>query len=390
MSQGLVLLFAVTTGLVVANLYYSQPLLHLIAADFRSGAGATGVLVTVTQIGYAAGLLFAVPAGDLFVPRRYVPCLLLVSAAALLGAALAPSLPALMAAAAIAGFCSVAAQVLVPLAAAMSSNAQRARVIGTVFSGLLLGILLARTIAGLLAEAVGWRGLYGIAAALMLGLAVLLSRVLPAARISAAESYASVLRSTVALARDLRELRHRSLYGAAGFAAFSVFWTTAAFLLSGAPYHYGTITVGLFGLVGAAGALSASWAGRLLSRCSLRWLTGAALALTAASFALLWVGRDSLAVLVLGIIVLDIGVQGLHVLNQNTIYSLAPGARSRINGVYMTLYFVGGAVGSAAASLAWSTRGWAAVCVAGAALPVAVLCMWAWWSRSSANRTLPS
>jgi predicted MFS family arabinose efflux permease len=384
MSQALVLLFAITTGLVVANLYYSQPLLHLIAGEFRSSAGATGVLVTVTQIGYAAGLLFAVPAGDLFIPRRYVPCLLLLSAGALLGAALAPSLPVLMAASAVAGFCSVAAQVLVPLAAAMSSEAQRSRVIGTVFSGLLLGILLARTIAGLLAEAVGWRGLYGIAAALMLGLAVLLSRVLPAARISAADSYTHVLRSTVALARELRELRRRSLYGATGFAAFSVFWTTAAFLLTGAPYHYSTITVGLFGLVGAAGALSASWAGRLLGRFSLPSLTGIALGLIAASYALLWVGRDSLAALIVGIIVLDIGVQGLQVLNQNTIYALAPQARSRINGVYMTLYFVGGAVGSAAASLAWSARGWAAVCVLGAALPVAALCLWALWSRHAA------
>lgn len=390
MSQALTLLFAVTTGLVVANLYYSQPLLHLIAGQFHSGAGPTGVLVTVTQIGYAAGLLFAVPAGDLLRPRRYVPSLLLLSAMALLGAALAPSLPVLMAACLVAGFASVAAQVLVPLAATLATAAQRAKVIGTVFSGLLMGILLARTIAGLVADAVGWRGLYALAAALMLGLALLLSRVLPATRTSAARTYKQTLRSMVTLAAQLPELRHRALYGATGFAAFSVFWTTAAFLLAGPPYHYAAITIGLFGLVGAAGALSASAAGRLVSRVPLGPLTGSALGLIAASFALLWAGGHSLPLLITGIVVLDIGVQGLQVLNQNTIYALAPTARSTINGVYMTVYFLGGAAGSAAAAAAWSASGWTAVCILGAAIPIATLCLWVLWSRRRRADVPPS
>jgi predicted MFS family arabinose efflux permease len=272
--------------------------------------------------------------------------------------------------------------VLVPLAASLASNERRGQVLGTVMSGLLLGILLARTAAGLIAGAFGWRALYGIAAVMMLVLVGVLMRALPDDSARPAKSYGSLLRSVFSLVAGYRELRVRSLYGALGFAAFSVFWTTLAFLLTGPPYRYSTTVIGLFGLIGAAGALSASGAGRLADSGHKRSATGALAAAIAVSFGVLWLGRDSLGALIVGIVVLDIGVQGLHVLNQHTIYGLEPEARSRLNGAYMTSYFIGGASGSALASSLYSSHGWAAVCVLGAGIGVLALCVWTFLDRA--------
>jgi len=250
---------------------------------------------------------------------------------------------------------------------------QPGRVVGTVMTGLLMGVLLARTVAGLVAGYSSWRVMYVTAAVLALALAATLAKMLPAETAQARLSYGQLLRSTAGMWRSEPVLRRRCLLGALGFAAFSAFWTTAAFLLGGFPYHYSETVIGLFGLLGAAGAGCAALAGRVADRGHAPLATAAGATAIAASFALLYLGEKSLIALIAGVIVIDVGVQAVHVLNQHVIYALAPQARSRINANYMVAYFVGGAAGSAAGSTLYAAGGWAAVCAFGGAIGLAAL-----------------
>jgi predicted MFS family arabinose efflux permease len=386
-TRSMTLLLACATGAVVANLYYAQPLLHTIARQFGVREAAAGLVVTASQLGYAAGLILLAPVGDVVSRRGLVPIVLLASTAALSAMALAPGLPVLIGAAGAVGVTSVVVQILVPLAAELAPDAERGRVVGRVMSGLLVGILLSRTVAGLVAAGIGWRGLYGLAAGLSVVLAVVLRRALPADGPRPGLSYGALLRSIGTLARQEPRLVRHAAYGALGFAAFSTFWTTAAFLLSGPRYGYSDATIGLFGLVGAAGALTASAAGRLadVGRGRVASLAfGGAITL---SFLLLAAGSRSLAALIAGIIVLDVAVQGLHVLNISEVYRLAPQARSRANSLYMTIYFVGGATGSAASTALYETGGWSGVVAFGAATGVGIVVLWlATWRRRADRR----
>jgi predicted MFS family arabinose efflux permease len=369
-SRGLVLLFALACGVAVANLYYAQPVLSTVAHTFGASYGAAGLIVTFSQIGYAVGLALLVPLGDLVSRRRLVPAVLTVTSLALLASALAPSISLLATLALIVGAGSVVAQVLVPMAAGLADDVHRGQIVGSVMTGLLLGILLARTVSGVIADLAGWRVVYFTAAAMTITLAALLARRLPREGNRPHIAYRTLLHSTVELFLTQPRLRRRALYGALGFATFSIFWTTVAFLLSGAPYHYNDLTIGLFGLCGAAGALCANFAGRWVDRGLHHHTTLLFAALVALSFLLLWLGRTDLAMLIAGIVVLDAGVQGLQVTNQSIIYGLAPQAHSRINSAYMVCYFVGGALGSAAASAIYDSSHWAGICVLGAALGI--------------------
>ena len=266
MDKGLVILLAVATGTAVASNYYAQPLLPTIRRTFDAGAGAAGLIVTASQIGYAAGLLLLLPLGDLLERRRLVVVLSLVTALGLVGAGLVPNLDLLYVAAVIVGTTTVVGQILVAFAASLASDDERGKVVGTVMSGLFIGILLARTVAGFLGEALGWRGVYYVAGGLALVLAAVLRRALPSYREDVHLSYPAVLLSVVAIFREQPILRRRALYGALAFAAFSVLWTSLAFLLAGPPFHYRSGTIGLFGLVGVAGAVMATVAGRLADR----------------------------------------------------------------------------------------------------------------------------
>ncbi|HVD03556.1 MAG TPA: MFS transporter [Candidatus Dormibacteraeota bacterium] len=372
-SGAMVTLLAVACGLAVANLYYAQPLLHILATDFGSSPGVVATVVTATQVGYAAGLLLLVPLGDLLKRRRLAGVVLVLDGVALAGAALSRNLIVFEVCLLVVGCTSVVAQVLVPLAADLASEERRGRVVGTVMTGLLLGILLARTVSGLLAAWAGWRSVYWTAGVAVVVLAATLWLLLPADRPSVSMGYSALLRSTARMAMEEPVLRQRALLGGLAFAAFSAAWTTLAFLLSGPPYRYGPAVIGLFGLVGAAGALCASFAGRLADRGWERPASiGFALAV-AIAFALMLLGRSALAPLLAGIVVLDVGVQGLGITNQSLIYGLRGGARSRLNSVYMTTYFVGGAVGSAAAGLIYAGWGWLGVCAFGLALAAALM-----------------
>jgi len=384
-GRGMVLLFAVATGLSVANLYYAQPILGAIAGDFHTGSGTAGLVVTLSQAGYAAGLALLVPLGDLMIRRRLVPAVLAVTTVGLVLSAAAPSVMMLVGVALLVGLGSVAAQILVPMAASMAREGEQGRVVGTVMSGLLLGILLARTASGIVADVSSWRVVYIAAAVLAAALAVVLGRVLPDEIPQTSVSYGRLLTTTARLLVTERTLAFRSLLGALGFAAFSVFWTTMAFLLSGAPYHYSDLVIGLFGLVGAGGALCANFAGRWVDRGLTKITTVVFAVCTAGSFALLWAGRDNLILLIAGIIVLDVGVQGLQVTNQSVIYKLAE-ARSRVNAGYMVSYFIGGSLGSALGGAMYDAHQWAGVCVLGAAIAAVITVL----ALLSAARRVPT
>jgi predicted MFS family arabinose efflux permease len=367
LSSRLVVLLAVACGATVANLYYAQPLLDTIARALNVSPGTAGLLVTATQAGYVAGLVLIVPLGDRLQRRRLVSRLLVIDAVALAAATAAPSFGVLAAALAVVGVSSVAAQILVPFASSLAAEAERGRVVGRVMSGLLLGILLARTVAGLVAEVGGWRLIYGLAAGAMLILALVLRRTLP--EVEPPErglSYGELLRSVGALIREEPTLRLRMAFGFLSMASFSGLWTSIAFLLSGPEYGYSEGAIGLFSLAGLAGAAMASLAGRVADAG--HQLAGTRIAAVAvlAGWGLMALGETSLAALLAGIVILDLGVQATQILNQSVIFRLRPEARSRLNTAYMTCYFAGAVSGSAGASFAWERGGWGAVSAAGA------------------------
>ena len=374
LSPGLVRVMTVTCAVTVANLYYAQPLLHTIGSALHVSQTAASLLVTAGQLGYAAGLLLVVPTGDIARRRPLLTSLLAADTLALAASAIAPDLAILGALAVVVGVTSVVVQMLVPYAATLAPDEQRSRVIGTLMSGLLIGILLSRTFAGIIAQVAGWRAVYGAAAGAMALTTVALRVALPDHPRELSVSYREQMRGVLATARAEPVLRWRSLIGACVFAAFGCFWTTVTFLLSGPQYGFSQLDIGLFALVGAAGAATASFGGRLLdARRELRWAaTGAALLLMTVSFALIGLGGTnlggwSLALLVIGVLLMDASVQATHVVNQSVIYDLLPSARSRLTTIYMTTYFVGGAVGSAAGSQAYEQWGWAGASATAAA-----------------------
>jgi predicted MFS family arabinose efflux permease len=368
---------------VVANLYYSQPLLPTIAASLRVSETSASLLVTLTQLSYGVSLLFLVPAADITRRRTLFTVLLSIDTLAVAASAAAPDLAVLGGLALIMGVTSVVIQMLIPFAATLAAPAERTRAIGTVMSGLLTGVLLSRTLAGIVAQLAGWRGVYAIAAVAMAVTTVILYKLLPDLPPEIDASYGTQLGQTFALVRNQPILRWRSLMGACGFGAFSAFWTTVAFLLSRPPYDFNQLEIGLFALAGAAGALTAAFAGKQIdARRGLRWTaTGIVQAALLASFALIALGGThlhwlGLAILVLGTLTMDAAVQLSNLLGQSVIYELVPQARSRITAIYMTTMFVGGSLGSWAAAQAYDRWGWAGACAAAAAFPAVGLLGW--------------
>jgi predicted MFS family arabinose efflux permease len=376
MDRRLVVLFAVACGASVANLYYAQPLLERIGADLNVSPGAAGLLVTASQIGYALGLVTVVPLGDLIARHRLVTPLMAACTLALLGAAAAPNLPVLLLAVLGVGLTAVVAQVLVPLAGALAVESERGRVVGVVMSGLLIGILAARTFSGLLAAAAGWRTVYVVAAALCALLGVVLHRALPRLPVADPDlTYRRLVTSLWPLLRDEPVVRRRMAYGALGMAGFTVVWTSLAFLMA-EDYGRGEAATGLLGLAGLVGAGAAQGAGRLADRGWAHRSTGAFLLCILAAWGLLWLGGDSMVALIAGLVVVDLGMQGQHITNQSILYALRPEARSRLTTLYMTGNFVMGAVASATAGVAWSHGGWDAVCLLGASLAAVGCLLW--------------
>lgn len=365
---------AIGSGLSVANLYYSQPLLERIADDFSVSASRMGIVSTLTQVGYGLGMLALAPLGDLLERRKLIVALLGATALTLAAVAASPSFAWLAAASFALGAATVTPQIIIPFAAAIAEPHERGKVVGTVMSGLLIGILLARTASGFLGSHLGWRAVFWLAAALMVGLMGVMAKAMPRSTPTlAGVSYGSLMRSLGGLVRDLPALRSSALFGGLAFASFSVFWTVLAFHLAGPPFGYGSDVVGLFGLVGAAGALAAPLVGSFADRRGSRWSIGLGLLLMLSAYVVLGVFGGSLTGLVVGVLLLDVGTQSNHISNQTRIYGLLPEARSRLNTVYMVSFFFGGALGSAAGAAAWPRYGWPGACAVGAGFVVAAL-----------------
>ncbi|MCK7259734.1 MFS transporter [Enterobacter asburiae] len=377
LSLALILLMSVATGLAVASNYYAQPLLDTIARAFNLSASSAGFIVTAAQLGYAAGLLFLVPLGDMFERRMLIVSMTLLAAGGMLITASSQSLTMMIVGTALTGLFSVVAQILVPLAATLASPEKRGKVVGTIMSGLLLGILLARTVAGLLASLGGWRTVYWVASVLMVVMALALWRGLPKVKQENHLNYPQLLASVFSLFTQDKLLRTRALLGCFTFANFSILWTSMAFLLAAPPFNYSEGVIGLFGLAGAAGALGARPAGGLADKGKSHLTTSAGLILLLLSWAAIWYGHISVLALIVGILVLDLTVQGVHITNQTVIYRVKPEARNRLTAGYMTSYFIGGAAGSLISASAWQHAGWSGVCAIGAI--VATINLLVWW-----------
>jgi predicted MFS family arabinose efflux permease len=371
-------LLAASCGLLAANIYYAQPLIGLIAPAIGLDAKAASLIVTFTQCGYCAGLALLAPLGDLVENRRLVVATLCCASVALLLAASAPNSALFLLACLLIGLCSVAAQMLVPIAAHLAPDASRGRMVGNVMSGLLAGIMLARPVSSLIANAFGWRAVFFVSAAAIAGLAAVMRALLPQRRPDADHHYFALIGSLWTLFRDTPILRRRAAYQAFLFAGFSLFWTAAPLELAGPTFNLSQRGIGLFALAGAAGAIVAPIAGRLGDRGWTQMVTGLSMATVALSFLLgQWGGAGSMAAMVAAGLLVDGAVQANQVVGQRAIYALGAQARSRLNGLYVALFFVGGAAGSAVASLVYALGGWSWVSWVGFAFPLAALALFA-------------
>ncbi|MGX5571717.1 MFS transporter [Bacillus toyonensis] len=376
-SSGLIILLATACGIIVANLYYAQPLIGVISHVIGLSNSSAGLIVTLTQIGYVVGLLFLVPLGDIVENRKLIIILLILSAVALTATVFVKSAILLLVASFFIGLGSVAAQVLVLFVSYLSSEDARGRVVGNVMSGLLLGIMLARPISSLVADIWGWNAIFALSATVIIVLAFVLSKVLPTRKPTEKTNYTALLSSMWQLLRTTPILRHRAIYHACVFGAFSLFWTTVPLLLSSPAFHFSQTAIALYALVGITGAIAAPIGGRLADFGWTRSVTGIALTVVIISLLLPLIIQGSspigIAVLVIAAILLDMGVSANLVLSQRLIFSLDPEIRSRLNGLFMAIFFLGGAVGSSLGGWAYALGGWSLTLWIGIAFPIIAL-----------------
>ncbi|MEV6638612.1 MFS transporter [Amycolatopsis sp. NPDC051371] len=386
-TTGFAVLLAVACGIAVADIYYAQPLLEEIGRDLGIGPAGLGFVTTVTQVGYFLGLLLIVPLGDLLNRRILIPAGSVIAAVALVAVAVSPGPVTFFVASGVVGLATVVQQVIIAYSAVVSDPRSRGRILGIVTSGVVIGILLARTVSGLLSDAFGWRSVYVVSALLMLGVALVLGlRLPPELPDRPRVSYRRLITSVFTLTAHERVFRVRSLITLFMFAGFGALWGSMALPLSAAPWHLSTSAVGLFGLVGAAGAIGAARAGALADRGRAQWVTGITLALFAVSWLpIAWLPH-SLVPLLAGIVVIDFAGQAVHVTNQHLIVGIDPNSSSRLIGSNMAYYSVGFGGGAVSATTVYSTWGWGAVCVLGAGFSVVALLVWA-VDRISAART---
>ncbi|MCL9663377.1 MFS transporter [Paenibacillus hunanensis] len=384
LSMPVILLLATACGLSVANIYYVHPMLNVIAADLHMNIALAGSVITATQICYACGLLFLVPLGDLLPRRQLIIGQMLVSALCLLFVATASGSTSFWIGIGLIGGLAVVAQTIIAAAASMSAPQQRGQTIGFITSGIVIGILLARVLAGLLTDLAGWRSVYGCSAAALLLIVVLLYRYMPATPApSTRPSYGQLVLSTLQLFRELPVLRIRALLAMMIFAAFGTLWTALVFPLSIAPFYFSHSTIGLLGIAGLAGAVAASRAGVWADRGWAQRTSGIALALLVLSWVFMWNMYHSVWFLIVGIIVLDLAVQAVHVTSQSMILSARPQAESRLTGAYMVFYSIGSALGSLAATWVYARYGWNGVCWLGLSFSGVALLCWTLTQRMS-------
>ncbi|OKO89243.1 transporter [Bradyrhizobium sp. NAS80.1] len=378
LSRGVALLFAVACGLAVANVYYAQPLLDTIADEFGISHATVGLVITITQIGYGLGLLLLVPLGDFLNRRGLIVGQSLLSVLALLSVALAPNGTILLASMGAVGLLAVVTQVLVAYAAALAHPCERGSVVGTVTSGIIIGILLARTISGTLSDLFGWRSVYIVSAAATLVVVVALAKVLPRQEERRTSMpYTRLIGSVFTLFIEEPVLITRAVLALLIFTAITILWTPMVLPLSAPPFSLSHTEIGLFGLAGAMGAVGAASAGRLADRGHAQRITGIALAIMLVSWLPIALLSHSLWGLIIGVVTIDYGLQAVHVSNQSLIYRVRPEARSRLTAGYMIFYSAGCATGSIVSTLVYAQAAWTGVCVVGGAISAAAFVFWA-------------
>ncbi len=368
LTRTLLITMAVACGAGLANLYYNQPLLGQIARNFHASVREVGALPMLAQIGFALGVFFIAPLGDLLERRRLILTMLTLVAISLAAAALSPSLQFLAIASFAVGVTCVISTLVLPFAVALSRPEERGKTVGIVASALLIGVLLSRTVSGFVGQMWGWRAMYGVADALMIALALVMRSLLPRSRPSVTMPYRRLIASMFQLFREQPLLREATLNGFLCYAALSAFWATLVFFVESPVYRYGSAVAGLFGLVAAFGALAAPLVGRLADQRSPRILVGWAVSLMLLGFLELWAVGGHLWGLIAGVILLDMAAQCATISNQASVYSLAPEAHSRVYTVYRAAYSLGGSLGAFIGVYAWSLFRWNGVCAVGCTL----------------------
>lgn len=368
LSKTNVLFMAACTGLIVANLYYCQPLIILIANEFKIPEASAGTITYLTQAGYAIGLFFMVPLGDKLERKKQILITTFATVIALIIAATAKNFLILQIASLLIGVTSIVPQLILPLAASLSSPEQRGKVIGTIMSGLLLGILLSRTLSGFIGQILGWRSMFWIAAGICILIFFVIQSTFPENRPQFKGSYGQLIQSLFTLIKTQPILREATLINVFSFAQFGAFWTTMVLLLSDEPFQFNSATIGLFGIIGASGALAAPLVGRLGDKGNSRIAVGYGCLLMLISFVVYYFSGESIIGIIIGIVLMDIGIQGVHISNQTRVYSLLPEARNRLNTVFMSFSFFGTAAGSAYGLFLWKIGGWHAVTIGCAVL----------------------
>jgi predicted MFS family arabinose efflux permease len=376
MSRRLTVMFAVAAGAAVANLYWAQPLLGYIADSLEVSTGTAGLLITVSQIGYAIGVFLLVPLGDSVSRKRLIPLIMVLSAAALGLSTLASNFAVLVAAMALIGVSTVSAQLLAPLAGDLAGDEQRGQVVGTVASGVVTGILLSRTISGIVADTLGWRAIFGAACCATLVLAAILARALPSMPSRTPLPYRQLLRSVFSSVATTPAVQVTMGIGAGAMAVFTLFWTALTFYLSADPFNYSATRIGLVGIIGLVGALSAQSVGKLYNRGLSVTGIGVALGSVVVALAISALGSRSVIFVLIGVALLCTATQCINILCQTRMLSLDPSARSRLNTAFVVANFVGGALGSSLAGLLWHVGQWPAVVAAGAVIVSGAMLLW--------------
>ncbi|SMP19482.1 MFS transporter [Flavobacterium hercynium] len=377
---------AACTGLIVANLYYCQPLIVLIAKEFNIPEANAGTIAYLTQGGYAIGLFFMVPLGDKIERKKQILITTLASVVALIIAATAKSFLVLQIASLLIGITSIVPQLILPLAASLTAPEERGKVVGTIMSGLLLGVLLSRTLSGFVGQILGWRSMFLIAAGICTLIFFVIQNKFPVNRPQFQGTYGQLIKSLFTLIKTQPLLREATLINVFCFAQFGAFWTTMVLLLSESPFNLNSSHIGLFGIVGASGALAAPLVGKMGDKGSPRVAVGYGCLLMLISFIVFYFSIESIAGIVIGIVLIDIGIQGVHISNQTRVYSLLPEARNRLNTVFMSFSFLGTAAGTAYGLLLWKLGGWHAVTIGCAALSLLSLVVYGVTFKSSSKK----
>ena len=352
---------AIIAGISVANLYYNQPLLNRISRDLQTSEFTANLIAMITQIGYAIGLLFIIPLGDLFKRKTIILINFTVLVVSLLTIALTPYIHLILFSSLLTGICSVMPQIFIPIAAQFSTPETKGKNVGMIVSGLLTGILASRVVSGIIGEYLGWRFIFFVAAGMMVICVIIIMRVLPDMPCNFKGRYSDLMKSLFSLVMEYPQLRISSLRAGIAFGSFLALWTSLAFKMEQAPFFAGNNIVGLLGLCGIAGALTASYIGNYVQVLGVKRLNYIGCGLIFAAWFSLYSGQNSYVGIIIGIFIIDIGMQCIQLSNQTTIFSLNPKAANRINTIFMTTYFIGGSIGTLLAGIFWHWFGWQGV-----------------------------